>query len=427
MVTQSQQHQPQQAQNNFNQQNNQYYDQPQIYQQQLSYQAQNVSTSSTSANLLNQSNHILAPQTASSITNLNPTIPSNLTSTNYINIPTQPKTQQTAQITNLSAPTVVATSSNDFLIQKQQQAMQAPLIPTSTQSVTQIVQTTTTTNTDNTQQSFKPANTTALNNSINTNIQSLNNNSVPQQSQANIDNLSVSTSSNSSSQIPSQISPKDQPLKQQQQSSANIDHAAQASNTTSSSIDLITKDFISDLGAESDPGIHSRIEQAMDIVKSHLTIAVKGEIVLLKNQINQLKEMCNRLEQENSTLKQHVPTETLRILESKGLINQSQPNVQTNTTQASVNANNINSNNNNNNINTLGLNCGEADSRISMSQDSMISSFTEHVLSNNDILTNINSATSSSNKDHLNLVDSLSSTFLIDNANVNKMVGSNME
>lgn len=57
-----------------------------------------------------------------------------------------------------------------------------------------------------------------------------------------------------------------------------------------------------------------------DLVKSHLTSAVKEEIVALKNKIKTLNELCARLEQENQILKQHATPDTLKLLENRGLI-----------------------------------------------------------------------------------------------------------
>ena len=53
-------------------------------------------------------------------------------------------------------------------------------------------------------------------------------------------------------------------------------------------------------------------------MKSHLTLAVKEEIVALKNQIKQLNEVCTRLEQENQILKQHAMPETLLLIDNRG-------------------------------------------------------------------------------------------------------------
>ena len=66
-----------------------------------------------------------------------------------------------------------------------------------------------------------------------------------------------------------------------------------------------------------DSGIHSRINMAMDLVKTHLTSAVKEEIVHLELQIKQLNEKCARLEHENVLLRKHVPAETLSLIESR--------------------------------------------------------------------------------------------------------------
>ncbi len=62
------------------------------------------------------------------------------------------------------------------------------------------------------------------------------------------------------------------------------------------------------------------------MVKSHLTSAVKEEIVALKNKIKTLNELCARLEQENQILKQHATPDTLKLLESRGLITPSAAN-----------------------------------------------------------------------------------------------------
>nr|XP_060625235.1 TSC22 domain family protein 1 isoform X2 [Anolis sagrei ordinatus] len=49
--------------------------------------------------------------------------------------------------------------------------------------------------------------------------------------------------------------------------------------------------------------IDNKIEQAMDLVKSHLMYAVREEVEVLKEQIKELIEKNNQLEQENSLLK----------------------------------------------------------------------------------------------------------------------------
>ncbi|XP_077568557.1 TSC22 domain family protein 1 isoform X2 [Stigmatopora nigra] len=49
--------------------------------------------------------------------------------------------------------------------------------------------------------------------------------------------------------------------------------------------------------------IDNKIEQAMDLVKSHLMYAVREEVEVLKEQIKELMERNNQLEQENNLLK----------------------------------------------------------------------------------------------------------------------------
>jgi len=110
--------------------------------------------------------------------------------------------------------------------------------------------------------------------------------------------------------------------------SNSVNNLAQPTNSATSSTTTIleqTTATISDLisGDETDSeekksiddkGIKSRIELAMDLVKSHLTSAVNQEIVFLKNQINQLTEKCSRLEKENQILKKNASPDTLELL-----------------------------------------------------------------------------------------------------------------
>ncbi|KAM8903482.1 TSC22 domain family protein 1 isoform 3-T3 [Spinachia spinachia] len=49
--------------------------------------------------------------------------------------------------------------------------------------------------------------------------------------------------------------------------------------------------------------IDNKIEQAMDLVKSHLMYAVREEVEVLKEQIKELIERNTQLEQENNLLK----------------------------------------------------------------------------------------------------------------------------
>ncbi|KAM6448209.1 TSC22 domain family protein 1 isoform 3-T3 [Liasis olivaceus] len=57
--------------------------------------------------------------------------------------------------------------------------------------------------------------------------------------------------------------------------------------------------------------IDNKIEQAMDLVKSHLMYAVREEVEVLKEQIKDLIEKNNQLEQENNLLKTLASPEQL--------------------------------------------------------------------------------------------------------------------
>uniref|UniRef100_A0AC34QN21 TSC22 domain family protein 3 n=1 Tax=Panagrolaimus sp. JU765 TaxID=591449 RepID=A0AC34QN21_9BILA len=60
--------------------------------------------------------------------------------------------------------------------------------------------------------------------------------------------------------------------------------------------------------------IDSKIEQAMDLVKTHLMFAVREEVDSLRNKILALETTIIQLEAENAILREHVPTEVLKNL-----------------------------------------------------------------------------------------------------------------
>ncbi|KAL0123413.1 hypothetical protein PUN28_005740 [Cardiocondyla obscurior] len=60
--------------------------------------------------------------------------------------------------------------------------------------------------------------------------------------------------------------------------------------------------------------IDNKIEQAMDLVKSHLMFAVREEVEVLKEKIAELMDRINQLEAENSILKAHATSDTLAQL-----------------------------------------------------------------------------------------------------------------
>lgn len=64
--------------------------------------------------------------------------------------------------------------------------------------------------------------------------------------------------------------------------------------------------------------IDNKIEQAMDLVKSHLMYAVREEVEVLKEQIKELYERNSLLERENAVLKSLANTEQLTQLSGLG-------------------------------------------------------------------------------------------------------------
>uniref|UniRef100_A0A3B3BKK3 TSC22 domain family member 2 n=1 Tax=Oryzias melastigma TaxID=30732 RepID=A0A3B3BKK3_ORYME len=64
--------------------------------------------------------------------------------------------------------------------------------------------------------------------------------------------------------------------------------------------------------------IDNKIEQAMDLVKSHLMYAVREEVEVLKEQIKELYERNSVLERENAVLKSLANSEQLSQLATQG-------------------------------------------------------------------------------------------------------------
>ncbi|XP_069104005.1 TSC22 domain family protein 4-like isoform X2 [Argopecten irradians] len=77
-----------------------------------------------------------------------------------------------------------------------------------------------------------------------------------------------------------------------------------------------------DESGSSTVAIDNKIEQAMDLVKSHLMYAVREEVEVLKEQIQELVEKNNQLEYENSILRASASQETLSKIQTP---RQSQP------------------------------------------------------------------------------------------------------
>ncbi|KAL6723680.1 hypothetical protein Aduo_018658 [Ancylostoma duodenale] len=66
------------------------------------------------------------------------------------------------------------------------------------------------------------------------------------------------------------------------------------------------------MGQTSTAAIDSKIEQAMDLVKTHLMFAVREEVDILRTKIADLDSYVFRLETENAVLRAHIPEEVLR-------------------------------------------------------------------------------------------------------------------
>lgn len=60
--------------------------------------------------------------------------------------------------------------------------------------------------------------------------------------------------------------------------------------------------------------IDNRIEQAMDLVKSHLMSAVRSEVEELRDKISKLEDTVTILSRENDVLRANVPPEVLASL-----------------------------------------------------------------------------------------------------------------
>ncbi|XP_017025551.1 protein bunched, class 1/class 3/D/E isoforms isoform X10 [Drosophila kikkawai] len=73
--------------------------------------------------------------------------------------------------------------------------------------------------------------------------------------------------------------------------------------------------FLPDASGTSAVAIDNKIEQAMDLVKSHLMIAVREEVEVLKERISELMDKISKLEVENSILKSNIPPETLQQIQ----------------------------------------------------------------------------------------------------------------
>ncbi|XP_045075509.1 TSC22 domain family protein 1 [Coregonus clupeaformis] len=74
--------------------------------------------------------------------------------------------------------------------------------------------------------------------------------------------------------------------------------------------------------------IDNKIEQAMDLVKSHLMYAVREEVDVLKDQIKELIERNSQLEQENNLLKTLASPEQMAQFQAQVQPSYGSPNPQ---------------------------------------------------------------------------------------------------
>ncbi|KAJ1527997.1 hypothetical protein ONE63_007925 [Megalurothrips usitatus] len=138
--------------------------------------------------------------------------------------------------------------------------------------------------------------------------QQLTNQLPPLQTMAQVQNLPQSISQSS---VP-------QPAPQQGQmgpANALLESLVEATNAVDDVAPGNTDDTESASGTNA-VAIDNKIEQAMDLVKSHLMFAVREEVEVLKEKIAELMDRISQLELENSILKAHATQETLAQLNS---------------------------------------------------------------------------------------------------------------
>jgi len=82
-------------------------------------------------------------------------------------------------------------------------------------------------------------------------------------------------------------------------------------NLTRLGLCSLINDKSSSTSGSSTVAIDNKIEQAMDLVKSHLMFAVREEVEVLKERISELMERITFLESENSILRSSASQDTL--------------------------------------------------------------------------------------------------------------------
>ncbi|XP_034248301.1 protein bunched, class 1/class 3/D/E isoforms-like isoform X2 [Thrips palmi] len=113
--------------------------------------------------------------------------------------------------------------------------------------------------------------------------------------------------------VPVQAAPLPVPLAGPGPLQGHIESLDPNNDRTLFAVYCFIKNFIGASGASA-VAIDNKIEQAMDLVKSHLMFAVREEVEVLKDKIAELMDRINQLELENSILKAHATQETLEQL-----------------------------------------------------------------------------------------------------------------
>lgn len=78
---------------------------------------------------------------------------------------------------------------------------------------------------------------------------------------------------------------------------------------------LVKSILVDSASTASTVAIDNKIEQAMDLVKSHLMFAVREEVEVLKEKITELMERISQLEYENTVLRQYATQEALQQIQ----------------------------------------------------------------------------------------------------------------
>uniref|UniRef100_A0A0P4W8L1 Uncharacterized protein n=1 Tax=Scylla olivacea TaxID=85551 RepID=A0A0P4W8L1_SCYOL len=78
---------------------------------------------------------------------------------------------------------------------------------------------------------------------------------------------------------------------------------------------LVKSVLVGSASTASTVAIDNKIEQAMDLVKSHLMFAVREEVEVLKEKITELLDRISQLEYENMVLRQYATQEALQKIQ----------------------------------------------------------------------------------------------------------------